>query len=516
MNIKSIIVTIAVAAATGALTALALGHGTISSPSADTLLSSSSSSRAGADGFMTRAAHRPPVNTDFTRAAEQTVEGVVSIKSFATSRGNSRGRRSVPQEYYSDPFFEFFFGSPRGGQRPRQEEQQSRPSEQPLGLGSGVIISPDGYIATNNHVIDGADRLEVTLNDNRTFDATVIGSDAATDLALIKIEADSLSVIPMGDSDALRVGEWVLAVGNPFGFTSTVTTGIVSAKARSISSVQGSRQMGIESYIQTDAAVNPGNSGGALVNIDGELVGINTAIYSQTGNYAGYSFAIPVSIVTKVMADMQQYGTVQRAVLGISYLELTPALVKEKNINGVNDGIYVADLTERSSAAEGGIRRGDIITAIDNTPTHTGAQLQELLARHRPGDSVEIAYLRDGKPSTATVTLRNSQGNTGITRRGNVASLGASFAKAPDDLLKQLGLRSGLQVSTVSDGKFRDAGIREGFVIVDINNGRVTSPDDVEAIYKAIMSSDEYDKVMFITGFYPSGQKKYYAVDLAD
>ncbi len=510
MNLKAILLTIGIGAASGAIAATVFGrsdrHGLNTS---DTLITESAS-----DGFVTRVAHQPPVNTDFTQAAERTVEGVVSIKSFANPRNqSSQGRRGMRPEQYSDPFFEFFFGSPRQQQQPRQEQPQT---EQPLGLGSGVIISPDGYITTNNHVIDGADRLEVTLNDNRTFNATVIGSDAATDLALIKIDADSLRVIPMGDSDALRVGEWVLAVGNPFGFTSTVTTGIVSAKARSISSTQNMRSMGIESYIQTDAAVNPGNSGGALVNIDGELIGINTAIYSQTGNYAGYSFAIPVSIVSKVMTDLKQYGTVQRAVLGIEFRELTPALVKEKNITGVNDGILVENVIDRSSAAEAGIEKGDIITAIDNNPTHTAAQLQEQLARHRPGDTVTISLLRDGKSRNTKVTLRNSQGNTAITKAGNVASLGATFRKPSADLLKQLGIRSGLQVSEVTDGKFRDSGIREGFVIVDINNGRVTSPEDVEAIYKAIMKAEEYDKVMFITGYYPSGQKKYYAVDLAD
>lgn len=513
MKIKPILLTIAVAAASGALTTLAVSRVAAGAPSTDTLLSSPAMA-PGADGLV-RVGSRPPVNTDFTRAAESTVEGVVSIKSYANAASRSRGSQGIPEEMLSDPFFEFFFGpqQPRRQQRQQPRQQQQ---EQPLGLGSGVIISPDGYIATNNHVIDGADRLEVTLNDNRTFNATVVGADPATDLALVKIEADSLRVIPMGDSDALRVGEWVLAVGNPFGFTSTVTTGIVSAKARSISATQGAPRMGIESYIQTDAAVNPGNSGGALVNIDGELVGINTAIYSQTGNYAGYSFAIPVSIVAKVMSDMKQYGAVQRAVLGIAFQELSPALAKEKGIKDLNDGIYVGEVTERSSAADAGIEPGDIITAINSTAIHTAAQLQEALARHRPGDTVTITLVRDGKSRDVSATLRNPQGNTGITKAGTVASLGAAFRKAPEELLKQLGLRSGLQVSGVTAGKFQDAGIREGFVIVDINNSRVTRPDDIEAVYRAIMRADEYDKVMFITGFYPSGQKKYYAVDLAD
>lgn len=508
MNTKNIILTIAIAAGSSALTALAVSRASApASAASDTFLPAADE----VQGFV-RAAHTPPVNTDFTRAAEKTVEGVVSIKSYATARQSAR--RGSQSDIFSDPFFEFFFGPQQRRMKPQEQSQPQEPREQPLGLGSGVIISPDGYIATNNHVIDGADRLEVTLNDNRTYNATVVGSDADTDLALIKIDADNLAVIPLGDSDALRVGEWVLAVGNPFGFTSTVTTGIVSAKARSISSAQGGRRMGIESYIQTDAAVNPGNSGGALVNIDGELVGINTAIYSQTGNYAGYSFAIPVSIVAKVMSDMKEYGAVQRAVLGIQFQELTPALAREKKIEGVNDGIYVAEVVERGSAAEAGIKAGDIITAVDGSPTHTGAQLQELLARHRPGDTVTLTYLRDGKERSAKVTLRNSRGNTDITKAETVSTLGAAFRACPEELLNSLGLRSAIQVSGLADGKFREAGIPEGFVIVEINNSRVSSPSDVEAIYKDIMQSEGYDKVMFITGFTPSGQKRYFAVDL--
>ena len=251
-------------------------------------------------GHLTKVAQLPANHSDFTTAAESTINGVVSIKSYATPRGYSQN--SGNGGFFGDPFFEYFFGNPGGNRRsqPRQEHQPRQ--QQPSGLGSGVIISADGYIVTNNHVIDEADRLEVTLNDNRTFDATVVGSDASTDLALIKIEAKDLPVIPMGDSEALKVGEWVLAVGNPFGFTSTVTTGIVSAKGRSIGSQSHGGRMGIESYIQTDAAVNPGNSGGALVNLAGELIGINTAIYSQTGNYAGYSFAIPTTIVKKIVS----------------------------------------------------------------------------------------------------------------------------------------------------------------------------------------------------------------------
>ncbi len=445
----------------------------------------------------------------FTTAAEQTINGVVSIKSYATPRGY--GNQSG-QQYY-DPFFEFFFGP---GQGRRQQPQQQQPQQQQSGLGSGVILTADGYIVTNNHVIDGAERLEVTLNDNRSFNATVIGTDPATDLALIKVEATDLPVIPVGDSESLKVGEWVLAVGNPFGFTSTVTAGIVSAKGRSISSVMRGRQMGIEAFIQTDAAVNPGNSGGALVNTKGELVGINTAIYSNTGNYAGHSFAIPASIVSKVIDDIRQYGTVQRAVLGIAYGELTSELAKEKNITAVTDGIYVGEVMDRSAALEGGIQEGDVITEVNGHPVHTSAQMQEQMNKYSPGDKIRITYIRDNKKHETDVTLRNDEGSTSIKRAGSVNDLGATFQTLEGNAARQLGLSSGVKVAELRNGRLRNAGIKEGFVIVEINNTRVKSADDVEKIYKYIMASQEHDKVMFIAGLYPTGKKSYYAVDLTD
>ncbi|MCH5319556.1 MAG: Do family serine endopeptidase [Paramuribaculum sp.] len=458
--------------------------------------------------FLT-VAERSAVETDFTKAAESTINGVVSIKSFAVPKGYSSSGNP-----FNDPFFEFFFGQPRQQQRQQPQEQK----EQPLGLGSGVIISEDGYIVTNNHVIDGAERLEITLNDNRTFNATVVGTDPMTDLALIKIDADGLHSIPIGDSDALKVGEWVLAVGNPFGFTSTVTTGIVSAKARSISTgAERGRKMGIESYIQTDAAVNPGNSGGALVNLNGELIGINTAIYSQTGNYAGYSFAIPSAMMVKVMTDIKQYGTVQRAVLGITYQELVPELAKEKKVTAVNDGLYVVTVAENGAAEKAGIKVGDVITAVNGHETHNSAQLMEQLNRYRPGDKISITYYRDNKKETTNVTLLNSQGSTKIVQPVTVSALGAKFKKPTEELMKQLKLKYGVQISELSEGKLKKAGMKEGFIILDINNGRVNSADDVEKIYMSIMEADdEYDKVMFITGVYPNGKKVYYAVDLTD
>lgn len=462
-------------------------------------------------GAFYTVAHGVTPPTDFTHAAESTINGVVSIKSYATPRGG------YANGYQSTPFdmFDFFFGSP-GGNRRQQQPQQREKSEQQLGLGSGVIISEDGYIVTNNHVIDGAERLEITLNDNRTFNAKVIGTDPSTDVALLKIEAEGLPVIPIGDSDALKVGEWVLAVGNPFGFTSTVTTGIVSAKARSISSATNGRAMGIESYIQTDAAVNPGNSGGALVNINGELIGINTAIYSQTGNYAGYSFAIPTSIVTKIVTDIKQYGAVQRAVLGVMFTELTPQLIKEKNITAVNDGILVRELVERGAAMEAGIEVDDVIIAIGETPVHNSAQMQEAINKYRPGDKVKVKYVRDNKTRTAEVTLRNSHGDTRMTKAEDFTSLGCAFKPLTKEQLKEYQLSAGIQVTGLRDGKFKDAGIKDGFIILDINNARVRSQDDIEKIYDAIMKSNDTDKVMFITGIYPTGRKVYYAVDLAE
>lgn len=451
--------------------------------------------------------------SDFIRAAESTVNGVVSIKSYATPR-QQRYSGNDGFDPFSDPLFEYFFGG-----RPQQRRQEpEQPRERQLGLGSGVIISQDGYIVTNNHVIDGAERLEVTLNDNRNFPATVIGTDPVTDLALVKIDAPAdLHVIPMGDSEALHVGEWVLAVGNPFGFTSTVTSGIVSAKARNISaSTQSPGSGGIEAYIQTDAAVNRGNSGGALVNLRGELVGINAAIYSQTGTYAGCSFAIPTSIVRKVTDDIKKYGSVQRAFLGISFVELSPELVKEKDIKGAVRGVYVAEVQDRSAALEAGLEKGDVVIAINGIEITGTARLQEVMARLSPGDQVEIRYVRDGKPRSATVTMRNRSGDTSLTRPETAMGvLGATFAPLTDELKKSLRITRGVQVSITGEGAFSAAGISDGFIIRAINNIIVNSPEDVEKIFDEIRSEGDADqKVMFISGVYPTGKQRFYAVDL--
>lgn len=456
----------------------------------------------------------PGDNADFTQASESAVNGVVSIKSYATPR---QQRMMGNQGFFNDPFFEYFFGSPTPQQPQQQPKKNDESSQVQTGLGSGVIISQDGYIVTNNHVVDGAERLEVATNDNRTFNATVIGTDPSTDIALIKIDEEKLPVIPMGDSDKLKVGEWVLAVGNPFGFTSTVTSGIVSAKARSIASATHSgRNIGIESYIQTDAAVNPGNSGGALVNLKGELVGINTAIYSQTGNFAGYSFAIPTSIVKKVTADLKQYGAVQRAVLGVSIQELNDKLAKENDITLVTQGVLVQEVNDQSSALQAGIKKGDVIVAVGGVETPSVATLQEQVAKYRPGDTVEITYVRDNKRHKVPVKLLNPQGTTKTVKAGSMESLGCAFKKASAETLKQLNLTSGVEVVDLKNGSFKDAGVKQGFIIYSVNDTRVSSPDDIEKIYRAVMKSDSQDKVLFIRGIYPTGTRNYYAVDISE
>lgn len=432
---------------------------------------------------------------DFTKAAESTVNAVVSIRTTTVTRSSG----------YQDPVFEFFFGPGQGQREPRQQS----------GLGSGVIVSSDGYIVTNNHVIKGADKLEVTLNDNRSFNGVIVGTDPTTDLALVKIDATDLPTVKFGNSDDLRIGEWVLAVGNPFGLTSTVTAGIVSAKARRISGGMNRGQLDIESFIQTDAAVNPGNSGGALVNTAGELVGINTAIFSQTGNYAGYSFAIPVSIVSKVITDLRQYGTVQRAVMGVSFQEITSELAKEKNLD-VHEGVYVAEVRDRSAAMEAGVEVGDVITAINGKKITNGASLQEQIGRYNPGDKITVAIKRGKKDVTVEMKLKNSQGGTEVTKAVNFSSMGAAFKELTEAQKRELSVRSGVEVVGLKDGKLKSAGVREGFVILDINNVTITSVSDIEKIFDNITRSNNERKVMFITGIYPNGKLMYYAVDLSD
>ena len=439
---------------------------------------------------------------DLTMAAENSVNAVVHIKSTQESK-----RQTVTVR---DPFYEFFgdmFGN-RGGQQ-RQIETPEK-----VGFGSGVIISKDGYIVTNNHVVENADIISVKLNDGREFKGRIIGADASTDLALVKIEGENLPTIPVGDSDQLKIGEWVLAVGNPFNMTSTVTAGIVSAKARSL----GVYNNGVESFIQTDAAINQGNSGGALVNARGELVGINSVLYSPTGSYSGCGFAIPTSIMTKVIADLKQFGTVQRAWLGISGRPLDndgqtmdAEMKKKAEELGATEGVWVGEIVENSSAS-GVLEVDDVIIGIGGKRIKNFAGLQEELAKHRPGDKIKVKILRDKKEKTAEMVLKNKQGTTNVVKDNGMEILGAAFRELPDDMKQSLRLNYGIEVTGVTDGKMKEAGVRKGFIILKANGQSVKSVDQLEEIVKQASQSTE--PVLFLNGIFPSGKRAYFAVDL--
>ena len=439
---------------------------------------------------------------DLTKAAENSVHAVVHIKSTQESKTQTVTVR--------DPFYEFF--GDMFGNRGSQQRQVQTPER--VGFGSGVIISSDGYIVTNNHVIDKADVISVKLNDGREFKGRIIGTDPSTDLALVKIEGEDLPTIPVGDSNQLKIGEWVLAVGNPFNMASTVTAGIVSAKARSL----GVYNNGVESFIQTDAAINQGNSGGALVNARGELVGINSVLYSPTGAYSGYGFAIPTSIMTKVIADLKQYGTVQRAMLGIKGTPIddeqqlmddkTKEQVKEL---GASEGVWVREIVEGGSAA-GVLQENDVIIGIDGKRVKNFAGLQEALAQHRPGDKVTVKILRDKKEKNVEMTLKNEQGTTKVVKDADMEILGAAFREVPDELKKQLRLNAGVEVTGVTEGKMKAAGIRKGFIILKANGQSVKTVEQLEEIMKEASRSTE--PVLFLNGIFPSGKKAYFAVDL--
>lgn len=444
---------------------------------------------------------------DFTKAAESSIHAVVHIKSTVKST-EVAGRR---QRQMVDPF-EYFFGF---GDRGGSEYMNPQPS---VGYGSGVIISKDGYVITNNHVIDKATEIEVTMNDNRKFPAKLVGADPTTDIALLKIEGAEFPYIPFGSSDDLKVGEWVLAVGNPFNLTSTVTAGIVSAKGRGgIGAGKPGGDMTIQSFIQTDAAINPGNSGGALVNTNGQLIGINTAIYSQTGNFAGYGFAVPISIAGKVVADIKEFGTVQRAVLGVMISDVAAvediSPEKAKNLK-VKEGVYVGGFADRSPAKEAGVLEGDAIVAINKTKVRNVGELQDLVNRYRPGDKVELTIDRNGKQSTIAVTLKNSSGSTSVVKKTDgLASVGAAFKNLSEEQKRQYGVSYGVEVAGVDDnGKFKKGGITKGFIIMKINNRSVSSAEEAEQIIEAVAQSQ--DKGLFISGFYANGRTKYYAIDL--
>ncbi|WP_114778308.1 Do family serine endopeptidase [Botryobacter ruber] len=436
-----------------------------------------------------------PEGLNFIKAAQVSTPAVVHV--MTEYAAPSADRYSSPL----DPFLRDFFGDGFG------ERQQRGPS---LGSGSGVIISSNGHIVTNNHVIDKASKIEVVMNDKRKFTATLVGSDPTTDIALLKIDADNLPIMRYGNSDDLQIGEWVLAVGNPMNLTSTVTAGIVSAKGRSIDILRSTAgEMGIESFIQTDAAVNPGNSGGALVNLNGDLIGINTAIASQTGSFAGYSFAVPSSIVSKVVDDLLKHGEVQRAFLGASIQEIDASFAEKNNIKTLN-GVYIANVADKSGAQEAGLKSGDVLTSINGVSVRTSAQLLEQVARYRPGDKVKVTYVRDGKEKSANVTLKNRNNNTDVMKRSVAKAItfeGATFEPVSKEDMLRLGIDGGAQITNVRNSKFRETGMQDGFIITRIGDRAVNVPADVEKYLK-----DAGASVVYIMGIYPNGQKDYFSI----
>lgn len=446
-----------------------------------------------ADVHFTQSAGRTSGLPDLTRAAQMGVEAVVNIETIQKIEVSSAEGGVI------DPF-EFFFGPGRGrgGQQAPQREQERR------GGGSGVIISSDGYIVTNNHVIEDANEVKVTLNSGDSFKAKVIGADPSTDIALIKIEsADTLSFLQFGDSEKLLLGQWVLAIGNPYGLNSTVTAGIVSAKGRSLGVIPNS-QMGIESFIQTDAAVNPGNSGGALVTTDGELIGINTLIKSPTGTYTGYSFAVPSNIARKVVGDIRQYGMVQRALLGVAMQEITDEWIErmgEQTGIKTREGVYVIEVSPDGAAAAVGIKKGDVIVQINDTKITSPSMVQEIIARYRPGDKVKITIKRSGEVKPFELTLRNRSGREELMSRTDVdmiKELGAELRPVSEKTKKELKIRGGLQVISLNpNGVLAKARVKVGYIITAINEQSVNGVEDLNRIT---------DKLTSIEGIYPDGR----------
>ena len=430
---------------------------------------------------------------DFTFAAENAVKAVVHVRVV------KRGQESPPS------IFDFFFGYGSTPQQPREM----------VGSGAGVIISPDGYIVTNNHVVENADEVVVTLENNRTFTATVVGTDPVTDVALLRIDAEGLPFLQFGDSDALRLGQWVLAIGNPYNLNSTITAGIVSAKGRNISDDSygygnNRNTFNIESFIQTDAAVNAGNSGGALITVSGELVGINTAIASRTGSFAGYSFAIPTSIVKKVVDDIRQFGVVQRATLDISMLPLTDELAKENGIESLQ-GVYVSEIVSGGAADKAGVKGSDVLLSINGVRVNSSSSVQEQINRYRPDDKVNLTVLRNGKEINLNAVLQSRAENEALALKveeGYSAILGAELQPIDRELREQLRIRSGLEVvSLIHDGRLQKAGVEKGFVITYVNQTAVTSMRDLENILRRSQR-----RGLLVEGKYPDGTTSFYAI----
>lgn len=425
---------------------------------------------------------------DFTMAAEKSVNAVVHIKTTSEQVNNLS----------YDPFADFFFGQQR---KPQTYVQQ--------GSGSGVIISADGYIVTNNHVITGSDKIEVVLNDRRTYEAEVIGADASTDVALIKIKEKDLPFLSYGNSDAVKVGEWALAVGNPFNLNSTVTAGIISAKGRN--NILNGNKRPIESFIQTDAAVNPGNSGGALVNTEGELIGINTAIASNNGSYQGYSFAVPVNIVKKVVSDMVEFGAVQRAYIGVSIQDIDAKFASEKDLKQLT-GVYVNGLTTGGSAEEAGIREGDVITSIQDVAINSVSELQEQISRYRPGDKISVNVNRSSKNLVIPVTLKTFDNTTNLVKRSEMVKstvnvLGAELQDLDSDQLSDLRIENGVRIEKMNSGRLAQTGIQPGFIITHIDKKKMDSATETK---KRLEKSGP----ILIEGVYPNGMRASYSFSL--
>lgn len=438
------------------------------------------------------------VGDDFVKAAKMTVPAVVTIKNYS----NKRTRTS------DQDLFDQFFGNPFNS--PKQQ-QQAPPQNMPTGMGSGVIISPDGYIISNNHVIAGASKLEVVLSNKKSYIANLVGTDPTTDIALLKIEDKGLPYLNFANSDNAEVGQWVLAVGNPLGLNSTVTAGIISAKGRSIDLLSQQSRSPIESFIQTDAAINPGNSGGALVNPNGELIGINSAISSKTGYYEGYGFAVPSNLARKVVEDIKQFGLVQRGYLGVSPLDLSDQRVvtaynQEKKTNlKVGDGVYLIDVADKGGAQDAGLKTGDVITKVDNTPISSYYDLSFAVGSKRPGDKVAVTYLRNGKQNTVNVTLKDQNGGTSLRSKEDLSvteKIGAEFEPLTDKFKTDYGLSSGVVAKNVQDGnEISKIGIVDNYIIIEVNGKPVNSQKDIEKILQSYKGNvqikyiDEYGRM---------------------
>jgi Do/DeqQ family serine protease len=437
--------------------------------------------------FLVVQSNAQGIYPDFTVAAEKTVHCVVNIKTEYTQR------TSTYDDFFGDPFFNYFMPYQYGNNQPI------------IGAGSGVIISTDGFIVTNNHVVEGADKITITLNDKRSYEAVIIGNDPNSDLALIKINETNLPKINIGNSDKVKLGEWVLAVGNPFNLSSTVTAGIISAKARNINIL--GKKSGIDSFIQTDAAVNPGNSGGALVNINGDLIGINAAIATNTGSYAGYSFAIPVNIVKKVIDDIMQFGEVQKAYMGITFVDIDSDFAKKMGLKEIK-GVYIESVVENGPAFKAGVRAGEIILQINGASVNTKSELMEVMATYRPGDKVKLTLLSNNNQTEKDIILENKNGNTDIvksTPESAIESLGADFQNVSKEEIAKLSLKNGVKVIKLQQGKLWNAGVKEGFIILFIDKKPVKTVEDVTK-YLSVKKGG-----VLIEGIYPNGMRAYYA-----